>query len=109
MRKTVTLSFLAAAAAAIALVFGLQPVPPAPGAGPLALPGLSASPAAAQTVRGTARRTARRTSRRTSRRQSYIRTLPAGCAFRAPYHYCGGVYYAPKVVDGANVYVVVTP
>ncbi|WP_026379556.1 hypothetical protein [Afifella pfennigii] len=55
--------------------------------------------------RGVARRTARRTSRRVVRRN----TLPAGCAWRAPYHYCGGVYYQPVVESGRTVYIVVNP
>lgn len=56
--------------------------------------------------RNVARRTARRTTRRTVRR---LTVLPAGCAWRAPYHYCGGVYYQSVVENGATVYVVVTP
>lgn len=71
--------------------------------------GFGVSEAMAQPARRVARRTARRTTRRTERRQDYLRSLPAGCVWRAPYHFCGGVYYAPRVVDGANVFVVVTP
>ena len=53
-----------------------------------------------------ARRTTRRTTRRTVRR---LTVLPAGCAWRAPYHYCGGVYYQPVVEAGTTVYIVVNP
>ena len=56
--------------------------------------------------RHAARRTARRTTRRTVRR---LTVLPAGCAWRAPYHYCGGVYYQPVVEGGTTVYIVVNP
>jgi hypothetical protein len=38
-----------------------------------------------------------------------LTVLPAGCAWRAPYHYCGGVYYQPVVEGGATVYIVVNP
>jgi hypothetical protein len=56
--------------------------------------------------RHAARRTARRTTRRTVRR---LTVLPAGCVWRAPYHYCGGVYYQPVVEGGTTVYIVVNP
>lgn len=56
--------------------------------------------------RHAARRTARRTTRRTVRR---LTRLPAGCYWRAPYHYCGGVYYQPVVEGGTTVYIVVNP
>ncbi len=56
-------------------------------------------------VRRTSRRTARRTTRRVIRRHS----LAHGCAWRAPYHYCGGVYYQRIVVSGTRVYIVVNP
>lgn len=56
--------------------------------------------------RHAARRTARRTTRRTVRR---LTVLPAGCYWRAPYHYCGGVYYQPVVEGGTTVYIVVNP
>lgn len=56
--------------------------------------------------RRTARRTVRRTTRRTVRR---LTVLPAGCYWRAPYHYCGGVYYQPVVEGGTTVYIVVNP
>ena len=52
-----------------------------------------------------ARRVVRRTTRRVIRRNS----LPYSCAWRAPYHYCGGVYYQPFVESGATVYIVVYP
>ncbi len=52
---------------------------------------------------------ARRTTRRTIRRIHYYRVLPAGCYWRAPYHYCGGVYYQPTVQNGLTVYVIVNP
>lgn len=95
------------ASAAAALIFGI-----------IATGGVSWSPSsgvvlgpqeAAAQVRGEVRRTARRTSRRTSRRQSYIHSLPGGCARRGAYYYCGGVYYQPQVRDGATVYIVVNP
>ncbi len=56
-------------------------------------------------VRRTSRRTARRTTRRVNRRHS----LPSSCAWRAPYHYCGGVYYQPIVESGTTVYIVINP
>lgn len=59
--------------------------------------------------RGQVRRTSRRTARRTTRRVIRRNTLPSGCAWRAPYHYCGGVYYQPVVESGTTVYIVVYP
>ncbi len=59
--------------------------------------------------RGQVRRTSRRTARRTSRRVARRHSLPSGCAWRAPYHYCGGVYYQPIVESGTTVYIVVNP
>ena len=56
-----------------------------------------------------ARRTTRRVARRTTRRVIRIHTLPHACAWRAPYHYCGGVYYEPVVETGTTVYIVVYP
>lgn len=93
-----------AASAALVLALGLsiEIAPTGPAAG---LPVLTAGKAEA----GPVHRTARRTARRTTRRQAYIATLPRGCVWRAPYHYCGGVYYATRVVDGRDVYVVVNP
>lgn len=71
------------------------------------------TPAVAQparrSVRRTARRTSRRTARRTSARYNYYNRLPAGCVWRSPYHYCGGVYYQQVVHNGAQVYIIVTP
>lgn len=58
---------------------------------------------------GQARRVSRRTSRRTSRRVARRHSLPAGCAWRAPYHYCGGVYYQAVKEGGTTVYIVVNP
>ncbi len=58
------------------------------------------------------RRHARRTTRRVARRTIRvirITTLPGRCAWRAPYHYCGGVYYEPIVESGTTVYIVVYP
>ena len=58
------------------------------------------------------RRHARRTTRRVVRRTIRvirITTLPGRCAWRAPYHYCGGVYYEPIVESGTTVYIVVYP
>ncbi len=65
------------------------------------------------------RKRARRTKRQTKRRNKRIRRrarhvrrarLPGGCAWRAPYHYCGGIYYQPVVESGTTVaYVVVYP
>ncbi len=60
--------------------------------------------------RGQVRRTSRRTARRTTRRVNRRTSLPSsGCAWRAPYHYCGGVYYQPIVESGTTVYIVVNP
>lgn len=52
---------------------------------------------------------ARRTTRRTLRRLHYYSALPAGCYWRAPYHYCGGIYYEPSVQNGQTVYIIVNP
>ncbi len=59
--------------------------------------------------RGRARRTTRRVARRTTRRvvrRAVIRrtVLPRSCLWRAPYHYCGGVYYQPYDGGYAVVY-----
>ncbi len=53
----------------------------------------------------------RRTARRVVVRRAVIRrtVLPRSCLWRAPYHYCGGVYYQPIVESGTTVYVVVYP
>ena len=59
--------------------------------------------------RGHARRTTRRVARRTTRRVVRRATLPGGCLWRAPYHYCGGIYYRPIVEGGTTVYIVVYP
>ncbi len=59
--------------------------------------------------RGQVRRTSRRTARRTTRRVIRRNSLPHGCAWRAPYHYCGGVYYQPIVESGTTVYIIVYP
>ncbi len=59
--------------------------------------------------RGHARRTTRRVARRTTKRVIRRHSLPYGCAWRAPYHYCGGVYYEPIVESGTTVYIVVYP
>ena len=56
-----------------------------------------------------ARRTTRRVARRTTRRVIRRHSLPHRCAWRAPYHYCGGVYYQPIVESGTTVYIVVYP
>ncbi len=63
----------------------------------------------AYAARRHARRTTRRVARRTTRRVIRRHTLSAGCRWRAPYHYCGGVYYQPIVESGATVYIVVYP
>ena len=63
----------------------------------------------AYAARRHARRTTRRVARRTTRRVIRIHTLSAGCLWRAPYHYCGGVYYEPIVESGTTVYIVVYP
>ena len=52
---------------------------------------------------------ARRTTRRTVVRIHYYNALPVGCSWRAPYHYCGGVYYQPTVQNGTTVYIIVNP
>ncbi len=59
--------------------------------------------------RGHYRRTTRRVARRTTRRVIRRHTLPYGCAWRAPYHYCGGVYYQPIVESGTTIYIIVYP
>ena len=59
--------------------------------------------------RGHVHRTSRRVARRTTRRVIRRHSLPYGCAWRAPYHYCGGVYYQPFVESGTTVYIVVYP
>ncbi len=59
--------------------------------------------------RGHARRSTRRVVRRTTIRVIRITTLPGRCAWRAPYHYCGGVYYEPIVESGTTVYIIVYP
>ncbi len=63
----------------------------------------------AYAARRHARRTTRRVARRTMRRVIRRHTLSAGCLWRAPYHYCGGVYYEPIVESGTTVYIVVYP
>ncbi len=63
----------------------------------------------AYAARRHARRTTRRVARRTTRRVIRRHTLPHACAWRAPYHYCGGVYYEPIVESGTTVYIVVYP
>ena len=59
--------------------------------------------------RGHGHRATRRVARRTMRRVIRITTLPGRCAWHAPYHYCGGVYYEPIVESGTTVYIVVYP
>ncbi len=59
--------------------------------------------------RGRARRTTRRVARRTTRRVVRRAVLPRSCLWRAPYHYCGGVYYRTIVESGTTVYIVVYP
>ncbi len=56
-----------------------------------------------------ARRTTRRVVRRTTIRVIRRHSLPGRCAWHAPYHYCGGVYYQPIVESGTTVYIVVYP
>jgi hypothetical protein len=56
-----------------------------------------------------ARRTTRRVARRTTHRVARRTTLSSSCVWRAPYHYCGGVYYQAIVENGATVYIVVYP
>ncbi len=58
---------------------------------------------------GRALRTTRRVARRTTRRVIRRHTLPGSCVWRAPYHYCGGVYYEPVVESGTTIYIVVYP
>ena len=54
--------------------------------------------------RGRGRRTGRRVARRTTRRIIRRAVLPRSCRWRAPYHYCGGVYYQPYDGGYAVVY-----
>ncbi len=63
----------------------------------------------AYAARRHARRTTRRVARRTTRRVIRRHSVPYGCAWRAPYHYCGGVYYEPIVESGTTVYIIVYP
>ena len=106
LRKILTTG---AIAAAFVVGLGFHPaIDTAPETGTVSLT-LAHETAAAQTYHAQTRRVARRTARRTSRRQAYLRSLPAGCALRGAYHYCGGVYYQPVVQSGTTVYVVVTP
>ena len=63
----------------------------------------------AYAARGHGVRTTRRVARRTTRRVIRRSTLPYGCHWRAPYHYCGGVYYQPVVENNVTVYIVVYP
>ena len=63
----------------------------------------------AYAARGRAVRTTRRVARRTTRRVIRRHSLPYGCAWRAPYHYCGGVYYEPIVESGTTVYIIIYP
>ncbi len=63
----------------------------------------------ASAARRHARRTTRRVARRTTIRVIRRHSLPYGCAWRAPYHYCGGVYYEPIVESGTTVYIIVYP
>ncbi len=63
----------------------------------------------AYAARRHARRTTRRVARRTTRRVIRRHSLPYGCAWRAPYHYCGGVYYEPIVESGTTVYIIIYP
>ncbi len=63
----------------------------------------------AYAARRHARRTTRSVASRTTRRVIRRHTLAAGCAWHAPYHYCGGVYYQPIVESGTTVYIVVYP
>ncbi len=55
------------------------------------------------------RRSSRRVARRITRRFVRRHRLPSGCAWRAPYHYCRGVYYQPIVESGTTVYIIVYP
>ncbi len=52
---------------------------------------------------------ARRTTRRSIARATYYHSLPAGCYWRAPYHYCGGIYYQPVVQGSQTTYIIVYP
>ncbi len=59
--------------------------------------------------RGHRHRTTRRVARRTTARIIRRNSLPYGCYWRAPYHYCGGIYYQPIVESGTTIYIVVNP
>ena len=98
-------------AAGIAVLLGVEPasVERGPGSQETVSLTLVTTAASARPARRAVRRTARRTTRRVSRRHNYYYGLPTGCAWRAPYHYCGGVYYQEQVVDGQTVYIIVTP
>lgn len=105
---TRTLSMVLAGALALAVFSGVEPTPATTGTGP-ALTAGQAEAAERHQIRRQVRRTARRTTRRVNRRLDYLRSLPRNCVWRRPYHYCNGIYYQPGVVDGVNVYIVVTP
>ena len=63
----------------------------------------------AHAAAGRAIRTTRRIARRTTRRVIRRHTLPGGCVWHAPYHYCGGVYYEQVAESGTTIYIVVYP
>ena len=78
-------------------LFGAAAAPTAMGV--LGRPGTPAS------IGGVRRRTRRRTRRRVYVGMS-LYSLPAGCAYAAPYYHCGGIYYEPVQQGTTVVYVV---
>ena len=59
--------------------------------------------------RGHQRRHVRRLTPMRVGRFVSIMSLPYGCIWRPPFHYCGGIYYEPVVTVGVTTYIVVYP
>lgn len=59
------------------------------------------------------RRIVRRTMRRIDRNDWHVAYLPGACIIEAvtgiDFYRCGGKYYEPVLLDGREVYVIVTP
>lgn len=59
------------------------------------------------------RRIVRRTMRRIDRNDWHVAYLPGACIIEAvsgvDFYLCGGKYYEPVLLDGREVYVIVTP
>ena len=120
---------LPAAAVAFLLAFGL-PVQPQSVFGPMAIISASAAHAdradrverredirehrkkEARKDRRRTRRIVRRTMRRIDRNDWYVASLPGVCVIEMvsgiDFYRCGGKYYEPVLLDGREVYVIVT-